>query len=54
LVVKLREDESAANFSRGFYDALSAGKSYEKAFEEGVSAVKLKGGAADKIKLLVL
>jgi hypothetical protein len=48
------EDESAAHFSRGFYDALSAGKSYEEAFEEGISAVKLKGGAADKIKLLVL
>jgi hypothetical protein len=35
------EDESAANFSRGFYDALSAGKSYDKAFEEGLSAVTL-------------
>jgi hypothetical protein len=48
------EDESATNFSRGFYDALSAGKSYDKAFEEGLSAVTLKGGAAYKIKLLVL
>jgi CHAT domain-containing protein len=46
------EDESAANFSRGFYDALSAGKMYEEAFEEGVTQVRLKGGFADKIILL--
>jgi hypothetical protein len=48
------EDDNATAFSRGFYDALSAGKKYDEAFNEGLTAVKLRGGSADKIKLLTL
>jgi hypothetical protein len=44
-------DEEALNFSRGFYDALSAGKGYEEAFAEGTMAVGLAGGEADKLRL---
>jgi NTP pyrophosphatase (non-canonical NTP hydrolase) len=46
------DDEEGLEFSRGFYDALSAGKTYEQAFDEGTMAVKLKGGMPDKFKLL--
>jgi hypothetical protein len=46
------DDEDALVFSRGFYDALSAGKTYKDAYVEGVTAVKLKGGQADTIMLL--
>lgn len=46
------DDEEGIEFSRGFYDALSAGKTYDVAFEEGTMAVKLKGGTADKFILL--
>jgi len=45
-------DKEALNFSRGFYDALSANKEYEEAFKEGTSAVSLGGGEADKFKLI--
>jgi hypothetical protein len=46
------DDEDALEFSRGFYDALSAGKAYDDAYLEGVSAVNLKGGQSDTITLL--
>lgn len=36
------EDESAVEFSRGFYDALGEGLAVSDAFEEGVSCCKLK------------
>jgi len=35
-------DDSAVEFSRGFYDALSAGKSIEFAFNEGCRRIELK------------
>lgn len=37
------DDEMAVEFSRGFYDAIGAGKDIEFAVEEGKSAAKLKG-----------
>jgi len=46
-------DVSAIEFSRGFYDALAAGRSFEFAFKEGVTAVKMSGGETDLIKLIV-
>ncbi len=36
-------DEAAVEFSRGFYDALANGKSFARAFDEGKTALKLKG-----------
>jgi NTP pyrophosphatase (non-canonical NTP hydrolase) len=36
-------DESAIEFSRGFYDAVGAGKCLEFAIEEGISAAAMKG-----------
>jgi hypothetical protein len=36
------EDESAITFAVGFYDALGAGKDYEKAFKFGCSAIDPK------------
>ena len=36
-------DEAAIKFAVGFYDALGAGKDYEKAFKFGCSAIDLKG-----------
>ena len=47
------DDDAAIEFSRGFYDALAAGKSVEDAYREGVSTVKLTGFSADQIKLIV-
>ncbi len=46
------EDEEGLNFARGFYDALSAGKDFDEAFDEGTINVSLSGGSADKFKLL--
>jgi HEAT repeat protein len=37
------EDEVAIKFAVGFYDALGAGKDYERAFKFGCSAIELKG-----------
>jgi NTP pyrophosphatase (non-canonical NTP hydrolase) len=45
-------DDAAVRFSRGFYDAVGAGKSIEVAFEEGVSAMKLASHDADYVRLL--
>lgn len=42
-------DESAIEFSRGFYDAIGAGKDLEYAVEEGITAAKLKGVAPPPI-----
>jgi hypothetical protein len=36
-------DASAIEFSRGFYDAIGAGKDFELAVGEGISAVEMKG-----------
>ncbi len=36
-------DEAAIKFAVGFYDALGAGRDYEKAFKFGCSAIDLKG-----------
>jgi hypothetical protein len=36
-------DEAAVEFSRGFYDALANGKNFSRAFDEGRTALKLKG-----------
>ena len=45
-------DAAAVEFTRGFYDALGAGRSIDFAIEEGISAVKLKGRDAGPIKVL--
>jgi hypothetical protein len=42
-------DDSAIEFSRGFYDALGAGKDLEFAVSEGISAARLKGAEAPPI-----
>jgi NTP pyrophosphatase (non-canonical NTP hydrolase) len=44
-------DEAAIEFSRGFYDALAAGKTFEDAVLEGKQLLALKG-LVDKIKVL--
>ena len=36
-------DEAAIKFAVGFYDALGAGRDFEKAFKFGCSAIDLKG-----------
>jgi NTP pyrophosphatase (non-canonical NTP hydrolase) len=36
------EDRAAIEFARGFYDAVAAGKGYERAMEEGIVNVQLK------------
>jgi hypothetical protein len=36
-------DEASVQFSVGFYDALGAGRSFEKAFEFGKIAIELRG-----------
>ena len=48
------EDGAAIEFSRGFYDALGNGLSFERAFEEGKNAVKLKGFDDNLIKMIKL
>jgi hypothetical protein len=40
-------DEAATEFTRGFYDAIAAGKDFEFAFREAYRTVKLVGAAAD-------
>lgn len=46
------DDRAAIEFSRGFYDALGNGASFERAFEEGKNAVKLKGFDDSLIKMI--
>ena len=36
-------DQAAIEFSRGFYDAIGAGKSIDKAIDEGNKCTRLKG-----------
>lgn len=45
-------DDAAIEFSRGFYDALAAGKSFEEAYFEGKSSAKLMGHSADFVELI--
>ncbi len=45
-------DNTAIEFSRGFYDALAAGTTIERAFSEGIIAVKLAGLHSDFIRML--
>ncbi|HEX8201679.1 MAG TPA: hypothetical protein VF590_14445, partial [Isosphaeraceae bacterium] len=42
-------DEAAIEFSRGFYDALVAGESYERAFAFGCSAIQLESLAGEAV-----
>jgi NTP pyrophosphatase (non-canonical NTP hydrolase) len=42
-------DEAAIEFSKGFYDAIRAGKNFEFAVEEGKSAARMKGVEAPSI-----
>jgi hypothetical protein len=46
------DNEAAIEFSRGFYDALGAGHDIDRAFEEGITAVRLAGFDADCIRML--
>ena len=45
-------NEAAITFSRGFYDAVGAGKSIDVAFDEGVSAMKLASCDAEYVRIL--
>ena len=45
-------DDAAIEFSRGFYDALSAGKDIDFAIGEGTSAMDLKGFDGTSVKIL--
>ena len=45
-------DESAIEFSKGFYDAIGAGKNFEFAVEEGKSAARIKGVEAPSIVVM--
>ena len=45
-------DKAAIEFSRGFYDALGAGKSIDIAYSEGVSAMKLASYDAGYVRML--
>jgi hypothetical protein len=48
------EDNVAIKFSQGFYDAIGAGKSYEKAFEWGKVAIEFDLTDEESAKILVL
>jgi hypothetical protein len=45
-------DAAAIEFSRGFYDALAAGKEIEFSFEQGRQAIVLKNFDPGKLQLL--
>ena len=45
-------DGAAIEFSRGFYDALGAGKTIDIAFDEGVSAMKLASYETEYVRML--
>lgn len=45
-------DEIAMEFSRGFYDALAANKSFDEAYTEGNTAAKMAGAASDQLKMI--
>jgi hypothetical protein len=44
--------DQAVEFTKGFYDAIGAGRTIDFAVQEGISAVKLKGLDAAPIKVL--
>jgi len=46
------DDDQAIEFSRGFYDAIAVNKSIDKAIDEGIRTVKLKGFDSTPIKVL--
>jgi CHAT domain len=50
----LVDDHVAIKFSQGFYDAIGAGKSYEKAFEWGKVAIEFDLADDEAAKILVL
>ena len=45
-------DEAAVEFSRGFYDALANGKNLVRAFDEGKTALTLKGHNDSLVKMI--
>ncbi len=45
-------DDTAIEFSRGFYDALAAGKEVKRAYSEGIIAVQLAGMKSDFIRMI--
>jgi len=45
-------DAAAVEFSRGFYDAVGAGKDIDTAFDEGISAMKLAQYETEYVRLL--
>lgn len=45
-------DEAAIEFSKGFYDALAAGKSARLAFDEGRRCIELEGLAEEKTPIM--
>ncbi len=45
-------DQTAIEFSRGFYDALAAGKTMKRAFDEGIFAVQLSGKDSSFIRII--
>jgi NTP pyrophosphatase (non-canonical NTP hydrolase) len=45
-------DDAAIEFSRGFYDAIGAGKNFEFAVEEGKTAARMKGVEAPPIVVI--
>jgi tetratricopeptide (TPR) repeat protein len=47
-------DDVAIKFSQGFYDAIGAGKSYEKAFEWGKVAIEFDLANNEAAKILIL
>ncbi len=46
-------DKTAISFSTGFYKAIGAGRDIPFAFELGITAIKLEGGAGDNIPILL-
>ncbi|MBV8090707.1 MAG: hypothetical protein JO139_14280 [Alphaproteobacteria bacterium] len=46
------DDEAAVEFSRGFYDALANGKNFARAFDQGRTALKLKGCDDSLVKMI--
>ena len=46
-------DEGAIEFTRGFYDAIAAGKNIQFAYQEGCRTMKLMGHPASEVPLLL-
>jgi hypothetical protein len=47
------DDDSAAAFALGFYDALGAGRSYDEAFLHGKNAIELRGLPGPELPVLL-